>query len=192
MARKKHVILFLGESGNNLQMMAECYAREMNNKDTLCISACMTPPALHPVVNDIMQDSGMNLSKIPLRSLIDIELFMFDLIITLGDFDHDCRPSLQGMPPHIHWDVPDPLPDINHDTKYRQLVSARDQIKEKVFLLFDSDLLHALFIARRNLELILDNLMDGVMAHTINRRIFFFNKAAEKITGYDRNEKRLP
>ena len=188
MIRKKHVILFLGESGNNLQIMAESYALEMNNKDTLCISACMTPPELNPVVCNIMQDSGMDISKIPLRSLIDIELFMFDLIITLGDFDHDCRPSLQGMPPHIHWDVPDPLSNADHDSQYRQLVLSRDQIKENILMLFNSELLHAVFIARRNLELILDNLMDGVMAHTTNRRIFFFNKAAEKITGYDRSE----
>ena len=188
MTRKKHVVLFLGESGNNLQMMAECFALEMNNSDTLCISACMTPPELDPVACKIMQDSGMTLSKIALRSLIDIELFMFDLIITLGDFDHDCRPSLQGMPPHIHWDIPDPKPSENQDTRYKQLISARDKIKDKIFTLFDSDLLHALFIARRNLELVLDNLMDGVMAHTTNRRIFFFNKAAETITGYDRSE----
>ncbi|MEN8211519.1 MAG: sigma 54-interacting transcriptional regulator [Thermodesulfobacteriota bacterium] len=188
MTRKKHVILFLGESGNNLQMMAECFALEMNNRDTLCISACMTPPELDPVASNIMQDSGMTLSKIALRSLIDIELFMFDLIITLGDFDHDCRPSLQGMPPHIHWDLPDPQPSENQDIRYKQLISARDKIKDKIFTLFDSDLLHALFIARRNLELVLDNLMDGVMAHTTNRRIFFFNKAAETITGYDRAE----
>ncbi len=188
MTRKKHVVLFLGESGNNLQMMAECFALEMNNRDTLCISACMTPPELDPVACRIMQDSGMTLSKIALRSLIDIELFMFDLIITLGDFDHDCRPSLQGMPPHIHWDIPDPQPGENQDTRYKQLISARDKIKDKIFTLFDSDLLHALFIARRNLELVLDNLMDGVMAHTTNRRIFFFNKAAETITGYDRSE----
>ncbi|MDA3915608.1 MAG: sigma 54-interacting transcriptional regulator [Deltaproteobacteria bacterium] len=188
MTRKKHVVLFLGESGNNLQMMAECFALEINNRDTLCVSACMTPPELDPVACKIMQDSGMTLSKIALRSLIDIELFMFDLIITLGDFDHDCRPSLQGMPPHIHWDIPDPQPSENKDIRYKQLISARDKIKDKVFTLFDSDLLHALFIARRNLELVLDNLMDGVMAHTTNRRIFFFNKAAEKITGYNRAE----
>ncbi len=188
MTRKKHVVLFLGESGNNLQMMAECFALEINNKDTLCISACMTPPELDPVACRIMQDSGMTLSKIALRSLIDIELFMFDLIITLGDFDHDCRPSLQGMPPHIHWDLPDPQPGENQDIRYKQLISARDKIKDKIFTLFDSDLLHALFIARSNLELVLDNLMDGVMAHTTNRRIFFFNKAAETITGYDRAE----
>ena len=188
MTRKKHIILFLGESGNNLQVMAESFAHEMNNKDTLCISACMTPPEFNPIACKIMEESGINLSKISLRSLMDIELFMFDLIITLGDFDHDCRPSLQGMPPHIHWDVPDPLPDENKNLIYRQLVSARDKIKDKILTLFNSELLHALFVARRNLELVLDNLMDGVMAHTTNRRIFFFNKAAEKITGYNRDE----
>ena len=188
MTRKKHVVLFLGESKNNLQMMAECFALEMNNSDTLCISACMSPPELDPVACRIMQDSDMTLSKIALRSLIDIELFMFDLIITLGDFDHDCRPSLQGMPPHLHWDIPDPQPGENKDIRYKQLISARDKIKDKIFTLFDSDLFHALFIARRNLELVLDNLMDGVMAHTANRRIFFFNKAAETIKGYDRSE----
>ncbi len=188
MARKKHVILFLGESKNNLQMIAECFALEVNDKDTLCISACMTPPELDPVATEIMKDSGMPLSKIPRRSLIDIELFMFDLIITLGDFDHDCRPSLQGMPPHIHWEVPDPPSNENTNIRHKQLICAKDKIKQKVFTLFDSDLLHALFIARRNSELVLDNLMDGVMAHTTNRRIFFFNKAAEKITGYNRAE----
>ncbi len=188
MHKKKHVILFLGESGNNLQMMAECFAGEMNNEDTLCISASMTPPELDPVAMEVMQHSGRTLSKIALRSLIDIELFMFDLIITLGDFDHDCRPSLQGMPPHIHWDVPDPLISETREVRYKKLAQARDEIKKRVFILFDSDLLHALFIARRNLELVLDNLMHGVMAHTKNRRIFFFNKAAEKMTGYDRSD----
>ncbi len=188
MTRKKHVILFLGESSNNLQMMAESFAHEMNNKDTLCISACMSPPELNPLACKVMHESGMTLSKVSLRSLMDIELFMFDLIITLGDFDHDCKPSLQGMPPHIHWDLPDPGPNENNDLIYKQLVLARDKIKDKIFTLFSSDLLHALFVARRNLELVLDNLIDGVMAHTTNRRIFFFNKAAENITGYNRNE----
>ncbi|MBF0451689.1 MAG: sigma 54-interacting transcriptional regulator [Candidatus Magnetomorum sp.] len=58
----------------------------------------------------------------------------------------------------------------------------------RIKTLFDSDLLYALFIIRRNFELILDNLMDGVMAHTTHRRIFFFNRAAEIITGYKKEE----
>ncbi len=41
---------------------------------------------------------------------------------------------------------------------------------------------------KRNLENILDNLMEGIISHDMNRRILFFNRAAENITGYSRNE----
>ena len=39
-----------------------------------------------------------------------------------------------------------------------------------------------------NLENILDNLKEGIIAHDMQRRIFFFNKEAENITGYSRRE----
>lgn len=41
---------------------------------------------------------------------------------------------------------------------------------------------------QKNLERILDNIHDGIIAHDLNRRIFYFNRAAEKITGYSRKE----
>jgi len=40
----------------------------------------------------------------------------------------------------------------------------------------------------KNLERILDNLKEGILAHDLNRRIFFFNREAEKITGYSRKD----
>ncbi len=40
----------------------------------------------------------------------------------------------------------------------------------------------------RNLIRILDNLKEGIIAHDLSRRIFFFNHAAESITGYDRKD----
>ncbi len=39
-----------------------------------------------------------------------------------------------------------------------------------------------------NLENILDNLKEGIIAHDMHRRIFFFNTEAEQITGYSRQE----
>jgi len=39
-----------------------------------------------------------------------------------------------------------------------------------------------------NLETVLDNLKEGIIAHDMNRRIFFFNKEAERISGYSRRE----
>jgi PAS domain S-box-containing protein len=41
---------------------------------------------------------------------------------------------------------------------------------------------------RENLERILDNMKDGIIAHDLNRRIFYFNRKAEEITGYHREE----
>jgi len=42
--------------------------------------------------------------------------------------------------------------------------------------------------SKENLARILDNLKEGVIAHDLQRRIFFFNAAAERITGFSRRE----
>jgi sigma-54 dependent transcriptional regulator, acetoin dehydrogenase operon transcriptional activator AcoR len=42
--------------------------------------------------------------------------------------------------------------------------------------------------SKENLARILDNLKEGIIAHDLQRRIFFFNAAAERITGYSRRE----
>ncbi|MCP4373605.1 MAG: PAS domain S-box protein, partial [Deltaproteobacteria bacterium] len=46
--------------------------------------------------------------------------------------------------------------------------------------------LEKLISNQKNLERVLDNLKDGILAHDLNRRIFYFNRAAEKITGYSK------
>lgn len=90
-------------------MMAECFARDMNREKIDFISlASMTPPQLNPIAYEVMKESGKDMSTLLMLSLLDIEPFMVDLTITLGDFDQSCLPNLPGMPPYIHWDVPDP------------------------------------------------------------------------------------
>ena len=42
--------------------------------------------------------------------------------------------------------------------------------------------------SRQNLISILDNLKEGIIAHDLDRRIFFFNSEAERVTGYSRDE----
>jgi sigma-54 dependent transcriptional regulator, acetoin dehydrogenase operon transcriptional activator AcoR len=48
--------------------------------------------------------------------------------------------------------------------------------------------LDRLLADKRNLEQILDNLMEGIIAHDRSRRILFFNRAAETITGFRKDE----
>ena len=184
----RHLILFLADGANNLQLMAEGYARSMNSEGIDLISATMASPIINPVARKLMHEEGIDISRLQLLTSLDIEPYTFDLIITMGRIDQHRRPPLPGMPPHLHWDVPDPEVGTPEPVLLRALRKARKELKEKVETLFDSELLHALFVTRHNLELILDNLLDGVMAHTTNRRIFFFNQAAERITGYKRED----
>ncbi|KJS29559.1 MAG: Fis family transcriptional regulator [Desulfatitalea sp. BRH_c12] len=51
----------------------------------------------------------------------------------------------------------------------------------------DSTLVHTL-ASQENLIRILDNLKEGIIAHDLQRRIFFFNAEAERITGFRRGE----
>ncbi len=48
--------------------------------------------------------------------------------------------------------------------------------------------LESLMCHRDNLEQVLDNLKEGIIAHDMQRRVFFFNREAERITGYPRAE----
>lgn len=48
--------------------------------------------------------------------------------------------------------------------------------------------LESLVSDKENLERILDNLSEGIFAHDMERRILFFNRAAEEITGYRRED----
>jgi len=48
--------------------------------------------------------------------------------------------------------------------------------------------LETLITHQKNLERILDNLAEGIIAHDTSRRILFFNRAAEEITGYKREQ----
>ena len=50
------------------------------------------------------------------------------------------------------------------------------------------DQLSKLLAEKDNLERIIDNLIEGVIAHDTNRKIIYFNKTAEQITGYRREE----
>ncbi len=48
--------------------------------------------------------------------------------------------------------------------------------------------IESLLAEKENLERILDNLTEGIIAHDAERRILYFNRAAEEITGFSRKE----
>jgi len=114
-----------------------------------------------------------------------------DLVVALSDDAAKDCPVLPGNPPRVNWGLPDPE-TIEGDEKtvlplFRQ---ARDEIRRLVDDLFDRGYLAAFAGASTSAMTILDHISDGIIAHDMDRKIFYFNKAAEQITGYPEEEVR--
>jgi PAS domain S-box-containing protein len=70
-----------------------------------------------------------------------------------------------------------------YEKRYEELlIRLKELVEAHLASLFRS------LVDRENLESILDNLTEGIIAHDKNRRIHFFNRAAERITGYSRED----
>jgi PAS domain S-box-containing protein len=180
--------LFLGDDESSFGLMAEGLARKIADESLSALSAASRPGNPHPLACEVMREIGVELSELTRRTLLDVEVFSFDLVVTLGSFEPSYGLNLAGMPPHFHWDLPTLSDEGGPDGQLGAFRAVRDRLEAKIGELVAADTLSGLQIARQNMELILDNLADGVMAHSMNRRIFYFNTAAERLTGFKRED----
>ncbi len=182
----KHLVLFVSNSSYHLHLLAEFIARELKINGIEFQSASVSRNVINPTIRKIAEGCGFDITTSGNLSLQQIKPYLFDLIITIGDPQNIQNNLLPVMMPHFHWETPDSVHDNTQDTDPQPVKKAMDMIKKNIDTLFNSDFLNTLFIARRHQQLILDNMLDGVMAHTEKRIIFFFNKAAERITSLKR------
>ena len=182
----QYSVLFLSDSCINLHLIAETLTAGAKFEHIVFKSASVSPREISPVVRRVLSAAGLNNRKLKNLSINDVKPFGFDLIITVGNPIQMQKIPLPAVLPHFHWETPDPKSIEMHDQNDQPVIEAMDILKKNIDTLFNSDFLNTLFIARRHQQLILDNMLDGVMAHTEKRIVFFFNRAAERITGLKR------
>jgi len=111
-------------------------------------------------------------------------------VITLCNQALEICPVFPGAPARIHWSLPDPAqqPAGSHAERLEVFREFRDLLRRQVNCLFTEGFLTSIQQIRLTLGSLLNNLTDGVMAHDLDRRIYYFNTAAERITGYKYRE----
>jgi len=169
--------------------MAAAFARKFapDNLEIVCAGDTGRKP--HPLAVRAMKEIGETLDASCIQELGKIQYEPFDVVITLCNQANEICPTFPGSPARIHWPLMDPAKAASDtDDDYEAFVIVRDEIRQRVESLFQHDFLRAMQQLRRTLGSILDNLTDGVLAHDFERRIFFFNRAAQKITGMDYTE----
>ncbi|MFC1499003.1 sigma 54-interacting transcriptional regulator [Verrucomicrobiota bacterium] len=183
-------ILFLCSSNSCRSQMAEGFAKARRMKNITVTSAGTEATHVHPLAIKVMSEAGVDISSQKSKSLNDLKTLDFDVVISLCDQAARTCPILPGNPERVNWNLPDPTAGV--DGKEEKILAAfrqlRDEIKRLVDDFFERGYLAALVESKRNAILILNNISDGVIAHDMKRRIFYFNRAAEEITGYRRED----
>jgi len=180
--------MFLSQRGSSRSQMAKGFAKLLVSPESVNITnvGCEAG-ALDPRAIQVMSEVGIDISDQPHKQLADLNASAVDLVIALSESATlDCS-VLPGAPALVRWDVPDPTESSELDelSNFRRV---RDIIKRRVEDFFAGGYLPALVAQKHNSEIILDHFSDGIIAHDLNRRITWFNRAAERITGYSRRE----
>ena len=110
-----------------------------------------------------------------------------DIVIALTDGAVPYCSLLPGTPALVRWDLPTP-PENNGGQEQLYLRDLAAQLGHHINELKQGGNLSGIVTLKRNSEMFLDHFSDGIIAHDTQRIITWFNSAAERITGYKREE----
>ena len=182
-------VLFICSGNACLSQMAEGFALMRKDSEVEVQSACVEAAPVHAIAAKVMGEVGVDISGLATRSLDSLANSAFDVVITLcGEAAQSC-PLLPGNPPMIHWHLANPAGVTgDEDIVLKTFRDSRDHIRRLVDDFFDRGYCSAFLNLQHCGNMILDNVSDGIIAHDIDRRIFYLNSAAEDITGYSADE----
>ncbi|MFZ5563367.1 MAG: sigma 54-interacting transcriptional regulator [Thermodesulfobacteriota bacterium] len=182
---EKGTILFLCRDNATRSQMAEGFARQAAGDDILVLSAGIAPgPEVHPVAVEVMREHGIDISGHRPKPVSDLKTVRFDLAVDLCQTLRDELPVLAGSPPFVCWTVADPAAvDGDAGAEKEAFRQAARTIRSLVGDLLDQGYYKAFYNYKANVERVIDSLSEGIMAHDLNRKIFFFSRGAERITG---------
>jgi len=183
-------ILFLSTGASGLSQVAASFAKVYAPKNLEIISANDNGPLINPIAANVLEEMGLAILSCEDLSQINRTNKPVDIVVTLGDRAREMCPSLTGSPAKLHWPIEDPSTifiesDINGEVAFKTIYY---EIHTRVKSLFQHGFLESILQVRLTFGSLLDNLTDGVMAHDLDRRIYFFNRAAQRITGFNSSE----
>ncbi|MFW5871006.1 MAG: sigma 54-interacting transcriptional regulator [Verrucomicrobiota bacterium] len=188
MTQEEKRILFLCDDGATKASMAGHFAAKRKIAGVEVACAGIDSAKVHPVACEVMSEAGHELSECRPQVLEEISHQSFDIVITLGQRATEQCPVLPGNPGKVAWNIGGKDTNTGSKAGKSEFREIRDKISRLVNDFFDHGYFSALLEARKCSNLILDNISDGIIAHDEQRRIFFFNQAAENITGLNRRQ----
>lgn len=105
--KEKLRVLFLCTGNSCRSQMAEGILRKLQ-PDCEVYSAGTHPSAVHPWAVASMREIGIDISSHESKSVADLPVKSFDVVITVCDSARQSCPSIPGAKRRVHWSIPDP------------------------------------------------------------------------------------
>lgn len=181
---RNKTILFICSESNDLSMMAAGLAKMVAPSEIRIMAAGPSPKQPpSPQLVDIMKSCNADLKGMTCLSIQDVTDRTFDLVITLCKKTWDNFPYFKGLPPVIHWDMDTPKPGKTSTDWKACLTCGIETLRPMVRSLFTHGYINAFTEVKSNTDNILNSLSEGIFAHDLNRRIFYFSTKASQLTG---------
>jgi sigma-54 dependent transcriptional regulator, acetoin dehydrogenase operon transcriptional activator AcoR len=182
-------LLFLCTANSCRSQLAEALAWARGDAGVRIYSAGFAPSPVHPIAIQVLSESNIDISQAKSKTLDSLGIAEFDVVITLCDQAAGTCPILPNNPTRVDWNLPDPAAATGSAEQVLEVFRhTRDRIQQLIDDFFDRGYFRAFIHLKRQADLIQNNLSEGIIAHDMNRKIFYFNKAAERITEYPRDE----
>jgi len=182
-------VLFLSSRNACRGPIVFAFARALKPDAVEVIAAGVETAELYPATTRVLGEAGLDLSGWEPHALADLGAAEFDVVVTLSEEAAAACPVLPGHPTRIDWNLADPHAVTGDEAQVlRAFQTMRDEARRLVSDFFKRGYCAALAASKNCQNLVLNSLSEGIVAHDLDRRIFFFNDAAERITGYLREE----
>ncbi len=142
-------------------------------------SAGVSPRPLDQDVISLFSEQGLPRPDERCVSIEDYHADHFDLAIAIGLRKQELLPSLPFRLFPLHWDIDAPVKPEDPESRRRHAGAIESAVKD----FFHYGYHDAFFNRSAFFENVFESLNEGVMVHDLSRRIFFFSRGAEKITG---------
>ena len=138
----KSNVLFVCIHNSARSQMAEAWLNQICPEYFTAHSAGLEPGTINPLVIEVMQEVGIDISRNATKSVFDVfragrVLFGYVIAVCDGASAERC-PIFPGVARRIHWSFPDPSAVTGtHQEKMAQVREIRDAIQRKVQLWCD-------------------------------------------------------
>lgn len=129
-------VLFICGHNSGRSQMAEAFLRDLAGDKIHVESAGLDPRPINPLVVEVMQEIGHDLTLAKSDSVFDFfkEGRLYDYVVTVCDQTAAGQcPVFPGITKRLHWPFTDPEALTgSHEEKLTALRVIRDQIREKI------------------------------------------------------------